>query len=118
MAIACVYPNGYRGEDGHGTHVSVSYRPEVGNYDEKLKWPVTVTVSIRLLNQHADKNHITKEIVWKYNKKDTTDTSIWVIYKFVSHKELDWNAKKETQYLKNNSLQFEVVKLNINNRVQ
>ena len=36
-----------------------------------------------------------------------------VIYKFVSHKELDWNAEKETQYLKNNCLQFKVVEVEV-----
>ena len=94
--------------DGRGTHVSVYYRPEVGNYDTQLKWPVTVIVSVQLLNQHADKDHITQEIVWTYDKEKCTTGKIGVICKFISHKELDWNAEKETQYLKNNSLQFKV----------
>ena len=111
----CVIPNGHSVEDGHSTHVSVGYKPEVGNYDALLKWPVTVTVSLQLLNQHADKNHITKEIVWKYNKKDTTGTIIWTFHKFISHEELCRNAEKETQYLKNNSLQFKVVKVKVEN---
>ena len=104
----CVIPNGHLNGDGHGTHVSVFYRPVVGNYDAQLKWPVTVTVSIQLLNQHADKNHITEELVCTYDKIMCTSASIWAIYKFISRKELDWNAEKETQYLKNNSLQFKL----------
>ena len=109
----CAYPNGPHNGTGHGTHVSVGLLREVGSYDAQLKWPVTVTVSIQLLNQHADKDHVTREISWKYNKKDTTGTTIWIVHKFISHKELDWNAEKETQYLKNNSLQFKVVKVEV-----
>ena len=107
------FPNGHPNVDDRGTHVSVCYKPIVGNYDAQLKWPVTVTVSIQLLNQHADKDHVTREISWKYNKKDTTGTTIWIYDKFISHKKLDWNAEKETQYLKNNCLQFKVVKVEV-----
>ena len=110
-----VLPNGHPNKDGYGTHVSVAYAAEVGRFDAQLKWPVTVTVSLQLLNQHADKNHITKEIVWTYDKKNRTDTTVKVIHKFVSHKKLDWNAEKETQYLKNNCLQFKVVEVKVKN---
>ena len=110
-----VYPNGFPNVDGHGTHVSVCHTPEVGNYDARLKWPVTITVTVQLLNQHADNDHVTEEIVHTYEKKNSISTNIGIIEKFISHKELGWNAEKETQYLKNNSLQFKVVEVKVEN---
>ena len=103
-----VYPNGHSNGDGHGTHVSVSYKLDVGNYDTQLEWPVTLSVSIQLLNQHADKDHITKVLTRTNDKNDSTADIIRIIHKFISHKELGWNAEKETRYLKNNCLQFKV----------
>ena len=108
-----VFPNGHPKKDGHGTHVSVAYAAEVGSYDAQVKWPVTITVSIQLLNQHADRDHITKDISRTYDKKDCT--GLRVIHKFISHEKLDWNAEKETLYLKNNCLQFKVVEAEVQN---
>ena len=108
-----VYPNGHR-KGGRGTHVSVCYKAEVGNYDAQLKWPVSVTVIFQLLNQHADKNHITKKVAWTYDQEDCISNTICVLaYKVIAHEELDWNAEKETQYLKNNCLQFKIVAVKV-----
>ena len=101
-----VYPDGSL-LGGHGTHMSVHCRPNPGPYDYRLKWPVTLTVTLQLLNQHADKEHITKQVTWTYSKEDCR---LKVIdHNFISHEKLDWNPDKETQYLKNNCVQFKIV---------
>ena len=106
-----VCPNGHINE-GRDTHVSVLYKAEVGNYDEELKWPVAITVTLRLLNQHADKDHVTRKLTHTYDKTFCVANAIVPFkFKFISHKELDWDENKETQYLKNNCLQFKVVRV-------
>ena len=109
-----VFPNGHPHE-GLDTYVSVLFKAEVGNYDEELKWPVTITVTLQLLNQHADKDHVTEEYTFPpYDKKlCVANTVIPFKYKFIPHNELDWDENKGTQYLKNNCLQFQVVKVEI-----
>ena len=108
--LIVVCPNGSPGI-GRGTHVSILYRPKPGDFDEMIKWPVTVTVTIQLLNQHADKNHITVTASVTYNKGDL---SVYPLKRFyvegmlIGHDELGWNAEKESQYLKNDCLRFKI----------
>ena len=111
--VIAIRPNGFMGE-GHGSCISLYYKAKPGDYDKQLKWPVTVTVTLQLLNQHSNRNHITKKISSRYDRKSTSSTfSKSCIRKFVSHEELEWDAEKETQYLKNDSLQLKVIHVEI-----
>ena len=47
-----VYPNGF--ESGKGTHMSVFIGLMEGNYDDMLKWPVEIDVSIELISPRAE----------------------------------------------------------------
>ena len=105
-----IRPNGSIDGGSLGTHVAVLYKACPGDCDEQLKWPVTISVIFELLNQHADRDHISKVVTVTYDKND----ALFIFdCKFISHRELDWNAEKETQYLKNNSLQFKVVEVRV-----
>ncbi len=104
-----VRPNGaLEGQIGHGTHVAVYYRCMLGEYDDTLAWTSRREITIQLLNQHADENHVTKKIFIKRTAKGN-ETFI-IDHKFISHDELGWNGAKKTQYLKNDCLKFKILK--------
>ncbi len=104
-----VRPNGTgEGEIGHGTHVAVYYCSMLGEYVDTLARASRRDITIQLLNQHADENHVTKKILIKLT---TNGSKIYYIdSKFISHDELGWNGAKKTQYLKNDCLKFKILK--------
>ena len=53
-----VLPNGYG--SGAETHLSVFIRLLKGEYDDKLKWPMNITIQITILNWCNNDTHITK----------------------------------------------------------
>ncbi len=108
----CVYPIGLG--EGKGTHVSVYLRSAKGENDNHLKWPADCTITLQLLNQHRDHDHITVSRRLQWNKP----TGIYLPYtttidKFIAHKDLDWNAGRQTQYLKNDCLQFRICSIQV-----
>ncbi len=101
-----VRPNGgLEGQIGRGTHVAVYYCCKLGEYDDSLNWPSRREITIQLLNQHADENHVTKKVLIKQTTKGN-ETFI-IDLKFISHDELGWNG---AQYLKNDCLKFKILK--------
>ena len=112
--------NGYG--DRKGTHISVFAHLMRGEFDDHLKWPFQGHVTVAILNQLEDNNHTTKTIRFT----DTTDNRIigrvtegeraptgFGYSTFIAHTELHYNPTKNCQYLKNNSLQFKVVKVEL-----
>ena len=116
------FSNGYKmciNIGATGTHVSVFACLMKGPNDDSLSWPFTGVVTFELLNQLEDKNH---------HKKTTTfpaegESSQRVMCrerglgrghpKFISHADLDYNAYKNTQYLKHDTLVFSVVSVEV-----
>ena len=108
-------PNGYHvalqvyanGEGtGEGTHVSV-YAPILkGKYDDHLKWPFNGKIIFTLLNQLEDKNHHqgTTKLTAEHNTQ--AGGPAWGKGKFIPHSALDYDAVKNTQYLKDDTLYF------------
>ncbi len=110
-----VWPNGFG--EGRGTHVAVHLYRSNGKNDDRLKWPADCTIILQLLNQHRDHNHFTvsKRFQWD---KPTIGISTHAAYsiidnKFIAHKDLDWNAGRQTQYLKNDCLQFRIYHIQV-----
>ena len=101
---------------GKGTHVSVYACLMRGEFDDHLKWPFQGDVTVAVLNQCEDNNHITETI--KFTKiKDVigrvTDgerAAGWGKSKFVAHTDLTYNPAKNCQYLKYDCLRFRIVK--------
>ncbi len=94
MRQQCIYA-------GHGAR---------GENDDHLKWPADCTITLQLLNQHRDQDHITvnRRFQWK---KPTVQYLLGLgptFSKFIAHKDLDWNTDRQTQYLKNDSLRFRI----------
>ena len=106
-----IYEDG-RGE-GQGTHVSVKIVPCKGPFDDALWWPAKCTMTLQLLNQHRDQDHITvtKELKWQ---KPTEKVEVVTFSeKFIAHDDLKWNAEKCTQYLKDSCLHFRIARVDL-----
>ena len=76
MAIecgVCVYPN--ENGDGEGTHVSIFTCMMRGPFDNDLKWPFRGEITIQIVNQARDHDHIENTI--SYDDK-TPDKSMLV----------------------------------------
>ncbi len=100
--------------EGTGTHVSVFAHLMKGDHDDTLTWPFTGSVTVELLNQLEDKNHYKRITTFSANQ----EASQRVVKrergggfgpaKFISHAALEYNAFKNTLYLKNDFLVFRV----------
>ncbi len=87
-----------------------------GENDDQLKWPADCTITLQLLNQHRDQDHVTETRRFQWSKPTTTQ-----LYAFsppfsdtlIAHEDLDWNVAKQTQYLKNDCLQFRITEIQV-----
>ena len=113
-----VDPNG--GGDGEGTHVSVFTYLMKGPFDD-LKWPFRGDITIQIVNQDGDHDHVEKTI--HYNDKtrenyagrvtDKARARGWGKHKFLAHTDLGYNAARKTQYLKDDIIIVRVVRVKI-----
>ena len=121
-----VATNGYK--EGKDTHVSLFFYAMQGEYDDNLPWPAKSTITVELLNQYKDANHyaLSLSLLWP---RSTSTTNAWSLsdvglgwkpvayycyvfsYQFITHKDLEWDGKKETQYLKENCLRLRIAKV-------
>ena len=111
----CVYPNG--NGDGEGTHVSIFTCIMQGPFDNYLKWPFRGDITIQIVNQVGDHDHV--EWIIPYN--DATPSKIagkrsskgWGKPQFLAHDKFQYNAERQTQYLKDNTLHIRVMKVTL-----
>jgi len=103
-------PNGWWG--GNHTHVSVYLSSMSGEFDATLQWPAKFTITLQLLNQHRDQDHITviKPFQWRKPEREREHVD-WYTEKFIAHTDLKLNAQKQTQYLKDDCLHFCITKI-------
>ena len=125
------HPDGYRmcirmdpnGDgDGKGTHVSVFTYLMKGQFDDHLKWPFRGEITIQIVNQDGDHDHVEKTIPYNDKTPDAnagrvTDNKVrasgWGKHKFLAHTDLGHNAVKKTRYLKDNIIIVRVVRVKI-----
>ena len=107
-----VNPNGEG--DGIGTHISIFTSLMRGPYDDHLKWPFRGKITVQIVNQVGDHSHVEKTI--KYNDKASDGISGRVVGKeranglgFIAYTDLEYNAEKKTQYLKDGIIIVRVV---------
>ena len=113
----CVAPNG--NGDGEGTHVSIYTCMMQGSFDNYLKWPFRGAITIQIVNQVGDHNHV--ERIIDYNDETADDTAGritgkkgalgWGKPQFLAHNELQYNAERQTQYLKDNTLHIRIIEV-------
>ena len=110
-----VRTNGSFGTGARCTHVSVILYTLPGEYDHMVKWPARCSVTVELLNQHRDLNHyrLQRGFHWERQHKRTSIGHFGDPdrHQFISHADLEWNAQKQTQFLKNDCLQIVVVRI-------
>ena len=105
--------------DGEGTHVSIFTYMLCGPFDDYLKWPFRGEITIQLVNQAGDHDHIEKIISYTDTTPDDCAGRVtgreraegWGKHQFLAHSHLDYNAARKTQYLKDNHLIVRVVKV-------
>ena len=112
-----VHANGF-GID-KDTHLSVGVRLVKGENDESLKWPLNSEITIQLLNWREDKGHV--EMIFNhYNLPieyrtrvidGETEPGSGVKLEVIPHKDLEYNADNNTEYLHNDTLCFRVSKV-------
>ena len=76
-----------------------------GEFDATLQWPAKFTITLQLLNQHRDQDHITvtTQFKWKGPAIDSFGR------KLIAHTDLELNTQKQTQYLKDDCLRFRII---------
>ena len=112
--------NGYG--DGQGTHVSIYTCLMRGPFDGGLKWPFRGDITIQIVDQAGEKHH---EMVVPYNNNtpdscanrvtDSERSRGWGFDTFLPHTSLGYNTATNTQYLRANSLQIRISKVEIKN---
>ena len=115
-----VDPNGYG--DGEGTHISIFTFMMQGPFDDYLKWPFRGQITIQIVNQVGDHGHVERIISYTDNTPDDTAGRVtdkeradfgWGEPLFLAHSELQYNAARQTQYLKDNTLHISIIKVKL-----
>ena len=105
--------------DGEETHVSSYTCLMQGPYDDHLKWPFRGEITIQIVNQAGDHSHVEKTIPYNDEISDNnagrvTDKERALgrgFHQFLAHTDLEYNAEKKTQYLKDNIIIVRVVRV-------
>ena len=95
---------------GKNTHVSVYIRIMRGEYDDQLQWPLIASITIQLISQWNEAHYEMTTPFYEWAR--VTDGVVgagWGWDKFVSHREIEFNPATQTEYLKNDRLNFRVI---------
>ncbi|XP_064394097.1 TNF receptor-associated factor 2-like [Halichondria panicea] len=117
-----LYPNGTEG--GTGSHLSLkislpAYSKRPLDHKDQTDHPSSLKITIELLNQHRDQDHITRVMTYESSdfmravKEYGFPERVMPDIKFISLADLEWNPDRQTQYLKDDCLKFRVVKQEI-----
>ena len=109
-----IYPNGRA--DGKGTHISCAVCLMPGEHDDTLEWPFYGEITVELLNQLEDKNHLKCVVTFneciplKYRQRVVGKQygDGWCIGKFVAHSLLSTNYYLQIAYCENDTYYFRV----------
>ena len=99
-----VFPGG--DQNGRGSHVSVFVRLVKGPCDNKLQWPFVGTVTIQLLNQLSDEEHLCRQVAFEKCHEKFPECDLGIA-KFIAHSELS-GCSGRPQYLRDDTLHFRV----------
>ena len=88
-----------------------------GPFDDYLKWPFRGEITIQIVNQVGDHGHVEKIIcipdthAGRVSGKERA-SRVWG-HHFLAHDKFQYNAKRQTQYLKDNTLHIRVMKVTL-----
>lgn len=106
---------------GKGSHISLYVILMKGDHDSSLKWPFKGEFHLQILNWKEDKNHVSCVIKFdEYTPKEWARRLYDVEravngrgkHRFLPHSNLSYSAAKNTEYLNEDRLCFQVVKVN------
>lgn len=113
-----VYPGGYKFciavcanglGSGTGAYLTVYLYSMKGENDSQLQWPVQSTITLQLLNQESDRDHVTMTENFEWRKPGGEREFVaYFSCQFTAHKDLGYNPQSGTCYLKNDHLLFRV----------
>ena len=99
-----------------GNGVNVDLWAMKGEYDDQLKWPVTVRFTLELINHFEDgeDKKSTLTVTWTKPKMNFTESfNTDVSYHFISLTELPCKPAARTHFLINNALYFKITSITI-----
>ena len=111
----CLSVDANGADDGEGTHVSLFVNLMKGEHDNHLRWPFRGTIFVVLRNQRQEDGCFQDKIVYNYDApfevagrvmQGEVAVSGLGIPQFFTHRQLGYNAAKNVEYLKNDSLHF------------
>ena len=114
----CLGVNANGNGSGKGTHISVYVCLMKGENDDHLQWPFEHEVICRLLNWKRDENHVMKTAKFKTVSKEGKERVTsgqraagrgW--FQFLPHSSLSDGADKNPQYLYQDCLCLQVLKV-------
>jgi len=87
-----------------------------GKNDNNLSWPFRGEVTVTLLNQLEDKNHITARMRYSEDMDDESNRRVvdrdrsegYGLNRFIAHDRLGYSATKNRQLLKDDCLYFRI----------
>ena len=105
--------------DGQGKDTNISVYAVVmkGDYDDNLKWPITGTVTVELLNQLEDTNHHAIRFTYPEGRGDVSTQRVtagerakrgYGKTRFIPYTQLGYDKAGKCQYLKDDCLYFHV----------
>ena len=115
-----VHANGVK--EGAGTHVSMSVSLMRGEHDDKLTWPFRGDITIQLVNQNSDEDHVENIVDFANENVAANDEASGRVTSgerakygkgypsVISHTNLE-STTGTRQYLKNNCIIFRVTKI-------
>ena len=115
-----VYPQG--NGDGKGTHVSVYTYLMKGPFDDHLKWPFRVEITIQIVNQDGDHDHVERTVHYNDEIPDANAGRVTGnknrasgrgYPQFLAHAHLGYNRARKTQYGKDGVVIVRVVKVTL-----
>ena len=106
------HPGGYKiynlGVRSGATYIKVWMNVGQGDYDDQLQWPRACTTTIQLLNQLGEHNHFTKTVKGVFKRPHGGTNTVCSDNQFIAYSDLGYNADTNTQYLKDDCLQFKI----------
>ena len=96
-------------EDGNKdktSFLSVRVNSLRGEYDHKLRFPVKLTITLKLLNQYRDQDHFTWNLQCELGRGGEAD--ICAGHSLVPVSDLERNEDRQTDYTKGDCLKFRV----------
>ena len=112
----CLYLNLGGIGKGTGTHISVAAFLMKGENDDNLSWPVKGSLHVQLLNHVANNDHVHLMLKFgsgRYSERvrsGVKSSSGCYCDQMIAHSCLEYATDDNRQYLKENSLLFNVLK--------